>query len=343
MLVATGASSAVPSVLTQQGRLLDSAGAPVPGSISIQFTVYDAATGGASLWTETQTVTLDDGFFSARLGETTSIGASVFDGSTRYLGVKVGTDPEMTPRQPLVSVPYALLANNANGDITPTSVSVGGSTVIDGSGNWVGSAAGLPGPTGPAGPAGNPGPTGPMGPAGNPGAAGPTGAMGPMGPAGNPGAPGPAGAPGPVGAPGPAGPPGPDGVLASSYTTVLASVDSATTWKWLGGTGDVFVSAGDRVFVNGTMAIYTLGANLHLRYRACWRVGTTGTPALGNSHLISNPSSGPSERLGLSVGDIFIFTTSGPRQFGLCGQKRYAQDSNVLVLHRGVQALVFNP
>jgi hypothetical protein len=90
-------------------------------------------------------LTLDAGYFSARLGETTPIPASVFaGGKERYLGIAVGADPEMSPRQTIDSAPYALVSDNAVGDITPTSVSVGGTTVIDSSGK-VGVGTAIPG------------------------------------------------------------------------------------------------------------------------------------------------------------------------------------------------------
>jgi hypothetical protein len=41
------------------------------------------------------------------LGSINSIPDSVFTGEIRYLGVKVGADPELTPRTPIVSMSYA--------------------------------------------------------------------------------------------------------------------------------------------------------------------------------------------------------------------------------------------
>ena len=139
-LLAPEVNAAVPAGLTQQGRLFDKAGKPSTGSIDIVFTIYDAATGGASLWTEKQSVTLDDGYFSARLGDTTAIPATVWDGTVRYLGVQVGADAEMTPREALNSVPYAIVAGEVKGDIHPTSVTIGTTPVIDATGKWVGPA-----------------------------------------------------------------------------------------------------------------------------------------------------------------------------------------------------------
>jgi hypothetical protein len=146
-IATANADAAVPDFMTQQGRLLDATGAPINGELSFVFSVYDAATEGAVLWTETTNVTLDEGFFTVQLGSATALDTSIFDGSTRYLGVRVGADEEMSPRQAMVAAPYAFAANtadsaltavNATGNITPTSVSVNGSPVINASGVWVG-------------------------------------------------------------------------------------------------------------------------------------------------------------------------------------------------------------
>ncbi len=107
------AAPPVPATLTQQGRILDKTGAPVSSKVKIVFNVYAAATGGDALWTEEQNITLDDGYFSAQLGSVTAIPDGVFDGTVRYIGVTVGADDEMTPREPVTSVPYALTAGTA--------------------------------------------------------------------------------------------------------------------------------------------------------------------------------------------------------------------------------------
>lgn len=117
-------SSAVPSLLTQQGRLFDKESSePLSGAVALAFTIYDdpsASDASNVLWTESQTVTLDEGYFSAMLGEETALDPAIFDGSVRYLGVKVGADDEMTPRQPITSVPYALAVSWAGIQARPT-------------------------------------------------------------------------------------------------------------------------------------------------------------------------------------------------------------------------------
>lgn len=128
--IATPAVADVPAGITQQGRLLDGAGAPITGELTFEFTIYDDPAAGTALWTESQGITLDEGFFSTRLGEGTAFPADLFDGSPLYLGVKVGADAEMTPRQVMASVPYAHTAQNVNGAITPASVTVNGIEVV---------------------------------------------------------------------------------------------------------------------------------------------------------------------------------------------------------------------
>ncbi len=123
----------VPAGLTQQGRLLDKSGKPVVGPISFTFSIYADETEGEALWSEEQEITLDQGYFSARLGDDTknAFPADLFSGSARYLGIKVGADPEMAPRQRIGSVPYAFLAERAT---VASSVKVGGVDVIDADG-----------------------------------------------------------------------------------------------------------------------------------------------------------------------------------------------------------------
>src|SRR5262249_43197042 len=107
LLALPEASAAVPQTITHQGRLYDAMGVPVTGTIDVSFTVYADEGGTNALWQEKHTITFEEGYFSAALGDITPFDAKVFDGSVRYLGVKVGDDQEMTPRAAVRSVPYA--------------------------------------------------------------------------------------------------------------------------------------------------------------------------------------------------------------------------------------------
>ena len=162
----------VPTIMTHQGRLFDSSDQPIQDTLQVVFTIYDSGAPSAQvLWTETHLVTFELGYFSVSLGETVPLDSTIFDGSVRYLGIKVGSDDEMTPRAATRSVPYALVAGDVNGDIHPQTVSIPGfGMVIDENGQWVGDPTGLIGPTGPVGPTGAAGPTGAQGATGATGA-----------------------------------------------------------------------------------------------------------------------------------------------------------------------------
>ena len=101
--------------LNYQGRLLDPVnGQPkADGAYTFTFRIYNTATGGAPLWTETKSVSVNKGLFSTLLGDTTPLDATIFTGQDLYLGVTIGTDPEAAPRQRLAHVAYALYAEKA--------------------------------------------------------------------------------------------------------------------------------------------------------------------------------------------------------------------------------------
>jgi hypothetical protein len=128
--------------LTYAGRLADQ-GAPVTATVSASFSIFDAEVGGAAIWTETHpAVAVQSGALSVALGSLTALGSTALNGTVRYLQVTINGQV-MDPRMPIRSVPYALQADNATGNITPQSVAVGGKTVINTSGQWVGDAPGL--------------------------------------------------------------------------------------------------------------------------------------------------------------------------------------------------------
>ena len=119
-----------PERMTYQGYLVDGNGDPLgnsaPSNYDVIFRIYDAKQGGAKLWTEQQTVTVDKGYFSALLGEGTSFNnepngnlSSVFGGlsiSDRFIGITVdmnGSSLEIAPRLRLLSSPYSFTATQA--------------------------------------------------------------------------------------------------------------------------------------------------------------------------------------------------------------------------------------
>jgi hypothetical protein len=104
-----------PQRLSFQGRLTDASGNPVSGSVSMTFTIYDASSGGTNLWTETQTVSVAGGIYTVYLGSVADFSGLTLDPSVgRWLGVKVGSDDEMTPRYLLTGSIYSRKALDAD-------------------------------------------------------------------------------------------------------------------------------------------------------------------------------------------------------------------------------------
>ncbi len=101
--------AAGPTLIPYQGRLTDASGSPISGSRSVTFALYSVASGGAAIFSETQSVTVANGLFSVSIGSATvgGVPATAISAGPLYLGIKVEADAEMTPRQQLGSVPYA--------------------------------------------------------------------------------------------------------------------------------------------------------------------------------------------------------------------------------------------
>jgi len=112
-VLAGSVAAGIPQKINYQGRLVDNVtGGPRVGSHSMIFRLYDAASGGAELWSENQVVVADSaGVFSAVLGTTDGIDLA-FDGPV-WLEVEVSGEV-LAPRRELASVPYAFRALRAD-------------------------------------------------------------------------------------------------------------------------------------------------------------------------------------------------------------------------------------
>ena len=112
-LLAPASLATVPGQISYQGLLLDALGDPKNGMVDMVFSLHDAPSGGTQLWTETHDdVSVLDGVYDVVLGETTPITPSIVTGGALYLEIVVDTET-LTPRQPLLAVPYALEAESA--------------------------------------------------------------------------------------------------------------------------------------------------------------------------------------------------------------------------------------
>ncbi|RPI75837.1 MAG: hypothetical protein EHM47_01515 [Ignavibacteriales bacterium] len=104
----------IPRTISYQGVLTDEFGNPKPdGDYNFIFMLYETSTGGDTIWSESKTLNVSKGLFSTSLGEPTPFGAEVKFDKPYWLGIKVGTDPELSPRIALTSSGYSLTSDNA--------------------------------------------------------------------------------------------------------------------------------------------------------------------------------------------------------------------------------------
>ena len=144
------AATTVPTLMSYQGRVTDSAGVAIGSTAAVNravtFRLYSVSSGGTASYNETQTVTISGGEFSVLIGNGTgltglpgpsspaspvkSLDAIINTATTSalYLGITVDdgnsstVDAEISPRQQLVTGPYSMRSimaeSVANGAVT---------------------------------------------------------------------------------------------------------------------------------------------------------------------------------------------------------------------------------
>jgi hypothetical protein len=99
-----GVAADAPGAIPIQGRLTNASGSPLSGTYSIMFRLYEISAGGTAVCTDTRSVSVVNGLFSDYMDGC----YNDITGQKLWLGVKVGSDAEMTPRQVIYPVPYAI-------------------------------------------------------------------------------------------------------------------------------------------------------------------------------------------------------------------------------------------
>lgn len=140
IVASTAASGAAPSLVNYQGRLTDFSGVPINGTHDLNFQIYDAPTNGNLLWHETHNgVVVTDGISSVALGSkhipSLELNQSFFSDTVRWLGIVVDSDPEITPRTQLTTVPWAFRVatiDGASGGTLGSSLTVSGNLQVNG-------------------------------------------------------------------------------------------------------------------------------------------------------------------------------------------------------------------
>ncbi len=157
-------AQALPETLAFRARV-GNGGMPTEGTSTFVFKLFPTISGGAEVWTETQSLTVSAGEVSALLGTTLPLTDQIFTGAPLFLEVAIdGTT--LSPRSAITTVPCAQRASVAGkiGSLTQADLQrrvVGvcapdnsiRAIAEDGTVTCQPSGAGLAGPVGPQGPA----------------------------------------------------------------------------------------------------------------------------------------------------------------------------------------------
>lgn len=128
------ALTTVPTKMNFQGRLTNSSGNIMPnGTYNMKLRLYTVSSGGSAVWTEdrlvsaSQGVTVTNGLFVIKLGDVTTLPASLFASGALYLEVELPTpatatsssptwtEGAMTPRNQMATSAYAYNSETLDG------------------------------------------------------------------------------------------------------------------------------------------------------------------------------------------------------------------------------------
>lgn len=125
----TGLAQSVPQLINYQGQLLDASGTPMPtGDYTVEVRLFPVQSGGGAIWGPQvfsgqsgigygPKVSAVNGRFNLILGpqdiDTNDLASVFAANSSVYLELKVGTANPISPRQQVLSAPFALSAANA--------------------------------------------------------------------------------------------------------------------------------------------------------------------------------------------------------------------------------------
>src|SRR3990167_6903591 len=105
-------AQSLPTIISHQGRLLNASNHPVTTNVSVVFAIYDAASAGNQVWTETQSITPDSlGFYDTFLGGSTALPSTLPNPS--YLQITIQSET-LSPRLQFGSVPFAQIAGTSS-------------------------------------------------------------------------------------------------------------------------------------------------------------------------------------------------------------------------------------
>ncbi len=105
---------AIPQLINYQAQLTHPDGTPLDTTVAMTFNIWTAPAGGLSEWIEAHpAVVVTDGLFSVQLGSVNPL--PDLYAVNRWLGVTIGGDTEMMPREQMVSVAHAYRVGTVDG------------------------------------------------------------------------------------------------------------------------------------------------------------------------------------------------------------------------------------
>lgn len=123
-----------PKTIMFQGQLTDAMDNPITAETQLRFALYNDqnSTGSALLWQDIQNISPDqDGKFTTTIGDNKPIASSIFsDNPSLFLGMTIGDNAELKPRQQLATVSLSGNSEKLQGLIPITQTNAGTSNVI---------------------------------------------------------------------------------------------------------------------------------------------------------------------------------------------------------------------
>ncbi|MBN2542544.1 tail fiber domain-containing protein [bacterium] len=121
-------NAAVPRLIPYQGKLTNTSGVGIDGTRNIQFSIFPAATGGGSLWSETHwSIPVTNGLFDVVLGSATPLNLD-FSGAQYWLQISVNGDA-LYPRQRISAEIFAIRAMYADSVNLPANIILQGDNI----------------------------------------------------------------------------------------------------------------------------------------------------------------------------------------------------------------------
>ena len=115
LVLSFSATAETPSLITFQGRLLDDAGQPLSTNVNAELYIYTVESGGSPEYDEyIGDVAVQDGMYSFAFGTNRTALLNVLTNNACWVELVINSEP-LSPRQRLLSMPYAMNADTLDG------------------------------------------------------------------------------------------------------------------------------------------------------------------------------------------------------------------------------------